>query len=198
MYVTEDMITAMAEHYGQPSTADFAFAVAPEEYRRIRDSQKNGRRHDFTVYAIKGGRVIVIAKPFYPPGLYRAPSGGAGPGEGLSEGIAREMWEETGCRVDLERFLLRTHVRFVLGDRGGPLAASDGSDGSAIDWYSHVFQARYATGEFLFTDRREIREVRLAAPEEFAAFSKIMRRTEIGGLHYRAALHEAVADLLVL
>jgi hypothetical protein len=38
--------------------------------------------------------------------------------------------------------------------------------------------------------------VRLAAWEEFATFGKIMRSSRIGGLHYRAALHEKVESLI--
>jgi hypothetical protein len=30
---------------------------------------------------IEGERVVVIKKPMYPPGAYRAPSGGVSPGE---------------------------------------------------------------------------------------------------------------------
>ena len=126
---------------------------------------------------------MVIAKHFYPPGLYRAPSGGIRPGEDILAGINREVWEETGCKINLERFLLETEVIFTsaIGD---------------IEWNSYVFQAGYRSGDFSFTDHREIREVKLARLHEFKEYAVIMRQTDIGGLHYRAALHETIEKLL--
>ncbi len=185
MYVTKEMIDRLAATYGTPAEWAFRVDVEQKEHDRIRSSQRDGRRHDFTVYVVKDGRIVVIAKHFYPPGLYRAPSGGAKPGEDPEAGMLREVWEETGCRVDISHFLLKTNVRFVCGE-------------DVIDWNSYVFQAAYRDGDFDFTDKREIREVRLAELSEFESFAEIMRSTNIGGLQYRAALHEQVAPLLRL
>lgn len=183
MFVTEDMVLAMMAAYGRPRTATFEFPVDQTEYRRIVNSQKDGRNHDVTLYIRKGDKVVVIAKPFYPPGLYRAPSGGLHPGEDFRIGAAREAMEETGCEIEFEKFLLRTEVCFVCGD-------------DRINWRSFVFKTGYAGGGFEFTDKREIKEVRLASLDEFSSFSKIMRASKIGGLHYRAALHDSVKNLL--
>lgn len=192
MYVTEQMIAEMAALYGSPKRAEFRIPVSQKEFRRIAASQKHGRRHDVTIYIVKDDRIVVIAKPFYPAGLYRAPSGGLRPGEDFQAGMHREIWEETGCEVEPQMFLLRTKVLFV--DKSG---AGDGSR-SAIEWHSYVFQARYLRGDFKFTDHNEIREVKLARISDFNRFSKLMRQSDIGGLHYRAALHDAVADLLAI
>ncbi len=183
MFVTDDMIAAMAARYGLPHEATFHFEVLEKEYRRILGSQKNGRNHDVTVYMIRDGQVAVIAKPFYPPGLYRAPSGGLQPGEDFRAGVRREILEEVGCEIRLTRFLLKTAVSFTFGNE-------------IIHWRSFVFLADYVSGDFSFTDHREIREVRLVDWEEFATFARIMRQTDIGGLHYRAALHEMVERLV--
>ncbi len=182
MYVTEAMIDRLAGQYGRPERRSFTFPTDDTEFRRIRATQKYGRRHDFTLYIVNDGRIVVIAKHSYPPGLYRAPSGGLRPREDAVDGIHREALEETGCEIRLRKFLLRTDVSFesTLG---------------TIDWCSFVLRADYLSGDFAFTDHREIREVRLAAPEEFERFSAIMRRTTVAGLHYRAALHDAVRRL---
>ncbi|RKX25061.1 MAG: hypothetical protein DRP47_10425 [Candidatus Zixiibacteriota bacterium] len=185
MFVTDKMIDEMAARYGIPKAAGFVFPVSDKEYKRIRSSQKHGRKHDVTMYIFKDDQVIVIATPFYPPGMYRAPSGGLRPEESFKDGIARETFEETGCRIALEKFLLRTEVLF------------ENAFGT-IEWNSFVFQARYVGGDFEFTDHREIREVRLAHLEEFSGFAKIMRSMDIGSLHYRASLHEAIEPLLKL
>lgn len=183
MFVSDQTIDELIARYGQPEAADFRFDVDREEYDRIASSQKHGRKHDFTLYIFKGKDIIVIAKPFYPPGMYRAPSGGLHPGEDAHDGIYREAMEETGCKIELEKFLLRTEVAFVC-------------DEDRIEWNSYVFKARYLSGDFEFTDRREIKEVRLATIGDFETYSRIMRESRIGGLHYRAALHDVVKRLL--
>ena len=183
MYVSDDMIARMADQYGRPHRRDFRFDVPLREVERIRSSQKNGRNHDVTLYIRKGNQFVVIAKHFYPPGLYRAPSGGLHPGEDFEIGIAREVREETGCSIKLDKFLLRTAVTFC--------SAHD-----SVFWRSFVFLADYQSGDLQHTDKHEIREVRLADWSEFESFGRIMRSLDIGGLHYRAALHESVAELL--
>lgn len=183
MYVTDDMIARMTVRYGYPQHREFRFDVPQREVDRIRSSQKNGRNHDVTLYIRKDNQIVVIAKHFYPQGLYRAPSGGLHPGEDFETGIAREVSEETGCSITLDKFLLQTSVTFC-------------NDRDSIFWRSFVFLADYQSGEFRFTDAHEIREVRLADWSEFESFGRIMRALDIGGLRYRAALHETVAQLL--
>ena len=183
MYVTHEMIGQMEDVYGRPAKAAFSMPVSADEYSRIRSSQKDGRNHDVTVYIRKGEKIVVIAKPFYPPEMYRAPSGGLKPDESFIDGINREMAEEVGCEIRLNRFLLQTSVKFT-------------HDGNVIDWRSFVFTADYVSGDFRFTDHSEIREVCLAGWDDFDTFSEIMRRSDIGGLHYRAALHEEVKRLV--
>jgi ADP-ribose pyrophosphatase YjhB (NUDIX family) len=177
------MIARMAARYGVPQRRESRFEVPLHEVERIKSSQKSGRNHDVTLYIRKGNQLIVIAKHFYPPGLYRAPSGGLHPGEDFESGIAREVREETGCSITLERFLLQTAVTF---------ANAKGS----VFWRSFVLLADYEGGDFQYTDKHEIREVRLADWSEFTSFARIMRSMEVGGLHYRAALHDTVVELL--
>ena len=183
MYVTDDMISRMVDRYGCPHLRDFRFEVPQREVDRIRSSQKNGRNHDVTLYIRKDNQLVVIAKHFYPPGLYRAPSGGLHPGEDFETGISREVSEETGCSITLDKFLMQTSVTFC-------------NDHDSVFWRSFVFLADYQSGDFQHTDKDEIREVRTCDWSEFESFGRIMRAMDIGGLRYRAALHETVAELL--
>jgi 8-oxo-dGTP pyrophosphatase MutT (NUDIX family) len=183
MFIPQSEIDSLVKDFGRPHEVEFSFNTPQIEFDGIRASQKHGRQHDFTLYIVKDARLIVIAKHFYPPGLYRAPSGGVHPGESVRDGINREAYEETGCTISLSRFLLKSNVSFVCGD-------------DRIDWVSYVLQAAYTSGEFVFTDHEEIREVHLATVEEFDEYSKIMRASPVAGLHYRADLHETVAKLL--
>ena len=183
MFITDTTIQALKILYGTPKLASFEFKISNSEEKIIRASQKNGRMHDVTLYIVKDGQIIVIAKHFYPSDLFRAPSGGIEMGEDFIAGAKREALEETGCEIEIERFLLEISVNFIIM-------------GDSIPWNSYVFQAKYLSGDFEFTDKHEIREVRMASLEEFEEFSKIMRESTIGGLHYRAALHDTVKPLL--
>ena len=183
MFVSDEMIDELEVRFGHPEHASFSFETTQKEFDFIRSTQKNGRKHDITLYIFKDDRIIVIAKPFYPPGLFRAPSGGLNPGESFDDGVAREVLEETGCEIDVRHYLLKTDVSFCC-------------NGNVIEWNSHVFQATYKSGDFAFTDHREIREVGFATLDDFKEYSRIMKESDITGLHYRAALHEAVLPLL--
>lgn len=186
MYVTDDMIRGMEQAYGQAAFRNFIIPCSPQEVAFISGTQRDGRNHDVTLYIRKAEQVVVIAKHFYPPGLYRAPSGGLNPGESFERGIAREVAEECGCEIRLSRFLLRTSVRFTNREH----------EEDCVRWRSFVFLADYVRGDFQFTDTHEIRGVRLADWSEFVEFSRIMRENGRGGFLYRAALHEAVAELV--
>ncbi|MCB2230428.1 NUDIX hydrolase [bacterium] len=183
MFVTDDMLAEMERLYGVPDERTFGIAVNETEFKRIRDSQIDGRNHDVTIYIRKENQVAVIAKHIYPPDLYRAPSGGLKPGEDFHVGAYREVAEETGCEVKLTDYVLRTSVAFTLGSQ-------------MIFWRSFVFLADYLKGNFQFTDHNEIRSVRWADWLEFAHFGRIMRQTSMGGLHYRAVMHEELESIL--
>jgi len=190
MYITDDILEALSERYGVPRRWQVSVLAFPDEFHMIRGSRKNGRNHDVTVYIQKGDRLVVNAKHFYPPGLFRAPSGGVEKGEDFIQGALREAHEETGCEIELERFVLHSSVDFYLRHPDGAITDE------VINWRSFVFSARYVSGDFNFSDRHEIREVSLAEWDDFIRFSRTMRQTAIGGFHYRAALHDQVRRCL--
>jgi 8-oxo-dGTP pyrophosphatase MutT (NUDIX family) len=176
MYVTYRHIQEAADRYGYPPVIHMTQVVDPEEWEFIRSTQHYGRAHDVTMFIFKGAEVLVIAKHHYPPGLFRPPSGAVRPGESLVEGAMREAYEETGCRIELCRYILQINVRFTDGK-------------GSIPWTSHVFTGRWISGE--------IREVRLASLNEFDTYKQIIRqKTTSGGLNYRARLHDEVLRLL--
>jgi 8-oxo-dGTP diphosphatase len=63
------------------------------------------------------GRFLVARRPegVHQGGLWEFPGGKLEPGEGLSEGLDRELWEELGIRVKAFRPLIR--IRHDYGDR---------------------------------------------------------------------------------
>jgi len=184
MYVTYRHIQEAADKYGYPPVTQMIAPVSPEEFDFIRSTQHYGRAHDITMFIFKDHGILVIAKHHYPPGLYRPPSGAIKPGESLITGALREAYEETGCKIELNRYVLQVNAEFTDGRR-------------VIPWKSHVFTGRWLAGEPRPIDTHEIREVRLARLEDFADYKKIIQhKTTSGGLNYRAQLHDEVLRLL--
>jgi 8-oxo-dGTP pyrophosphatase MutT (NUDIX family) len=52
-----------------------------------------------------GGRVLTFRKDFYPPGIYRLPTGGVERGEPILAALGREAREEIGFDLRVTRFL---------------------------------------------------------------------------------------------
>ena len=89
-----------------------------------------------------GGKVLLNTKDFYPPGVYRLPSGGMHPGETPEETLIREAQEETGFRVTIERKLAEVHWTFKIADR-------------VVEFRSHVFLISETTAEPAVEDPNE-------------------------------------------
>jgi len=172
---TSNLITRIEEKYGVPDELAHTQQVDLNEFAMIRRSMARERAHDITLFIAKGDGFIFIAKHSYPPGLFRAPSGGIHKGEDFIDGAKREALEETGVDIELEKYILRIKVRFQ-------------SSNGHIDWTTHVFKARHVAGEIGHRDKKEIREARLVTLDEIPKFQETMRKSKIGGFHYRAFL----------
>lgn len=193
MYITPEIIREVELKYGSPEVLAFVYEMRPNEFEMVRRTQKNGRAHDVTLFILAGDKVAVIRKHMYPPGAYRAPSGGISPGEGFEEGAIREAFEETGLPIRLERYLLRVRVRFTCGPR-------------AIAWTTHVLTARPDLGIAGFPvespleprDTHEIAEAKFATLDELnGEIRAALMRARSTGLRYRAELTEEVVSRLV-
>ncbi|NLI16102.1 MAG: NUDIX hydrolase [candidate division Zixibacteria bacterium] len=182
-YITIEDILETERLLGKPVERSVEIPLTEKELRRIRSSQRNGRAHDITVFIFNGNKLLFIAKPFYPSGLFRAPSGGAYPGEKLVEAAHREIYEETGVIIRLEKYFLRIKVRFA-------------ADNDCIDWTSHVFKARYVSGIINPIDTNEIREARFVERSELEKFDDILIKINTGGFRYRSFLTRAAMDIL--
>jgi 8-oxo-dGTP pyrophosphatase MutT (NUDIX family) len=185
MYISAEVIRELEQKYGTPEECSFAYEMTEREFEMVRASQKHGRAHDVTLFIIADGRVVVIKKPMYPAGAYRAPSGGIAPGEPFEDGALREAYEETGLTVSLERYLLRARVAFSHDDR-------------VINWTSHVFTASTLKGEPGPIDTHEIVEARFATTDELMG---IIRNSLLAsgstGLRYRSELNDVVMRRLI-
>jgi 8-oxo-dGTP pyrophosphatase MutT (NUDIX family) len=172
------MFQEIESKYGTPRELTMSFPMGPAEFDMLKSSMKDGRNSDVTLFIFKNSRVVVIAKPWYPEGLYRAPSGGIKPGENLELSARREAYEETGAEIGLEKYILRIQVTFACGSQ-------------KEEWTSHVFTAKYLSGVLRPVDTREIEKVSLMSLEELAGLREKLLAQDSGGLHYRATLTEA-------
>jgi 8-oxo-dGTP pyrophosphatase MutT (NUDIX family) len=181
VYVTSEQLDRLTASLGWPDRLRGEFECAPSELAMVRSSQKNRRAHDLTFFLTDpAGRIATIAKHSFPPGVYRAPSGGANPGEELLDAAAREVLEELGIEAAFDRYLLRCEPVFTVED-------------DRVTWTSHVLVGR-AVGHALSTqDPDEIREVRWSTPDELAGpIRSAMLAMERGLIGYRVALTDAV------
>ena len=150
--------------------------MQPAEWRLLKASQHDGRAQDVTLFIFIDGRIVVIRKPFHPPGVYRPPSGGVPPGESIAAAAKREAYEETGLEIELQRYLLRPKPVFV-------------HEQERVAWTSHVFLARRTGGELCPRDTREIEEVKLVSIAELeGSIRERLLESGLGGLRYRARL----------
>jgi len=145
----------------------------------VSGSRCDGRSHDITLFIERAGEWAVIAKPSFPAGVWRAPSGGLHVGEEIEAGALREALEETGLEIALERYLIHIDVTF--------------RDGEAIEpWHSEVFLARAVAGELAPIDTREISAARWMTRDELLGPVRDRLIASGRGLFaYRAALHDA-------
>lgn len=182
-YILQEDILEAERQFGKPVELSTKIEATPRELSRIRRSQRRGRAHDITLFIFKGDKLLFISKPFYPEGLYRAPSGAALPGESIVQGARREALEETGTEIELERYIMRIKATFYSGE-------------DHIDWMTHVFKARHVSGEIAPRDKQEIKEAKLVNTSEVSGFNQIMLSTGSAGFRYRVFLTEHAMRIL--
>ena len=100
------------------------------------------------------------------------------------EAVRREALEETGLRVELERYLVETRARFV-------------HDGRALDWRTHVFSATTGDEAIAALDTVEIAEARWGTLDELSGpLRDRLLATGRAFWRYRVALHDAAIAAL--
>jgi 8-oxo-dGTP pyrophosphatase MutT (NUDIX family) len=151
----------------------------------VRRSNRRGE----VVLAIRrpDGQVLLHTKRFYPPGVYRLPSGGVHPGEAVLAGMAREAREETGLEVTVERFVGVVEYEFHHDQRRLPFV-------------SYVFVTRASADVPVVQDPDEqITDFRYVSPAEIRQVAAQLRAlppdwSDWGA--FRALPHDLVADAL--
>lgn len=180
MFLDQEEISKLEDRYGRPREISFGeIKMQEDEFDLLRRSMEGGRAHDVTIFTFVKGEVVVIQKPSHPPKVFRAPGGGVEPCENIEDGIRREMYEETGLEIEIERYVLRTMVTFVR-------------DTERRDWTSHVFLASKVGGRLNPKDTEEVAKARLVSSEKLlGGIRDRMLESGRGGLIYRAKLTDA-------
>jgi 8-oxo-dGTP pyrophosphatase MutT (NUDIX family) len=182
MHLTEKVLAPIRARYGEPRILEWEGEISEREYGIA--TYNPARMHDVTLFILNGDRLALIRKHPFPPDVWRPPGGGVKEGEDFVEAVQREAWEETGLRVELERYLLVTRARFVyrLFD---------------LDWRTHVFLARTEDEEIAPHDTDEIADARWGTIEELAGPLRIrLLATGRAFWRYRVALHDAALAAL--
>lgn len=183
MHVDDALLAPIRKRYGEPALLRWEGEISAHELALVRAGGPR-RRHDVTLFIFNGGRLALIRKPSYAPGLWRPPGGGVRADEDFVAGVAREALEETGVEIELTRYVLRTEARFRLGGEEEP-------------WQTHVFAAVTKTEALAPRDTREIAEARWGTVEELAGpIRERLLATGRALWRYRVALHDATLAAL--
>ncbi|MFX1575994.1 MAG: NUDIX hydrolase [Promethearchaeota archaeon] len=174
-------LMALRQKYGIPRRVDFEVEMLPDEFALVQQSMTRGRQHDVTIFIQYRGKFVVIEKYAYAKtGIVRAPSGGAQPAESLNAAAQRESLEETGFDIQIDRFVLESHVLLKSGNH------------PPVPWVSYVFLAHVVGGKLGAKDIKEISDVQLRSREELLQKVRpLMLASGLGGFEYRAKMTDA-------
>lgn len=188
MYTSNEDAKALEVRLGQPIVCSWEYEIAPWEYAVVDGSMHSGRAHDVTFFIRKSddpGKLVVVCKPFFPPGAFRAPSGAATRGETLEQGALREAHEETGLDIELTRYVARINARFTSDNR------------EPIGWTTHIFEARDTGGRLEPIDTEEISEARWATFDELQGpIRQVLVDSGWDLFRYRVALTDLTVQAL--
>jgi 8-oxo-dGTP pyrophosphatase MutT (NUDIX family) len=170
-------LESIINEYGSPQRLHFRADFAEFECELVRRSASKNRYHDITCFIPRDGGYVGIQKPGYAgSGIFRAPSGGANFGESLRKAAVREMYEETGLKIQLIRFILDLTLDVVCSE-------------GVIPWRSLVFLVKATGGEMKPIDTHEIFDIRVVSREEMLGeITRLMDESGWGGFKYRAFL----------
>jgi 8-oxo-dGTP pyrophosphatase MutT (NUDIX family) len=184
MHIGRHIVQELVFTFGEPEVERWDVPMTEREVEGVERHLNLGRAHDVSLVIQDGEKLAVIRKSGYPPGAYRLPSGGVHPEESFVDGAVREALEETGLSVRIEDYLLQVHATFVSGER-------------RAKWTTHVMLAHPFEGSLAPRDTAEIEGARwIDWPELIDEVNPLLRDSGLGGLGYRARLHDRVRAIL--
>jgi 8-oxo-dGTP pyrophosphatase MutT (NUDIX family) len=183
LHLTAEVLAPIRARYGNPRVLEWEGEISEREYGIA--TYNPVRTHDVTLFILNNDRLALIRKHPFPPDVWRPPGGGVKKGEDFVEAVVREAYEETGLRVELERYLVEARARFS-------------SEGRILDWRTHVLLATTADEAIARQDVDEIAEARWGTLEELAGpLRDRLLATGRAFWRYRVALHDAALAALL-
>lgn len=185
MIDTEEL-AALGARYGTPGR--HSFRIQADDYiYRYRWGRESDRRAE-VVFAIQDPveGIWVHAKPHYPDRIFRLPSGGVHWDEPVEQALLREVAEETGLQVTVERFLALVEYEFHRGD-------------STVSFASYIFYLRSAGGTPIFQDGEPISAFYGVPRWKLALLADAMRALNgdrRGWGQWRSLAHDVVYEYL--
>lgn len=147
-------ICGLVEQYGVQIVRCQPVASTDERTRRRR-LHFGDYLFPVSVLVVHEGRFVIVRyADDPPPGGWTVPGGYTEPGEAIEAAAHREVKEECGLVVDLQRPLGIVATEVTSPTEG------------TLDYYLTIFLAHSLTGELEPEDREEIDQVRLASFEE--------------------------------
>jgi ADP-ribose pyrophosphatase YjhB (NUDIX family) len=182
MHVDEAVLAPLRERYGEPVSLEWEGAISAREHALATYDPR--RVHDVTLFILNGERLALIRKHQFEAGIWRPPGGGAKAGEDFVAGVEREALEETGLRIELQRYLVAARARFLYQPHD-------------VRWHTHVFLATTGDLELVPRDAEEIQAARWGTLAELEGpLRERLLATGRAFWRYRVALHDAAAAAL--
>jgi len=182
VHVDEAVLAPLRARYGEPVTLEWEGEISEREHSLA--THNRDRAHDMTLFILNGERLALIRKHDFEPGIWRPPGGGVKPGEDFVAGVQREALEETGLRVELQRYLVDATAHFVYVPHDVP-------------WRTHIFLATTDDDVLAPRDTEEIQAARWGTlPELSGPLRERLLATGRAFWRYRVALHDAAAEAL--
>jgi ADP-ribose pyrophosphatase YjhB (NUDIX family) len=178
VHLDEAALAPLRERFGDPAPLDWDGDISDAEWALA--TYNPTRIHDVTLFILDAEqRLALIRKPHFAEGVWRPPGGGIKPGENVVAGAVREAHEETGLRVELDRYLVATNAAFR-------------NNGRELRWRTPVLLARTHDDVLAPSDPAEIAAARWGTLEELGGpLRERLLATGRALWRYRVALHDA-------
>ncbi len=178
-------VEQLAQRYGRPVYRQCD--IQADAYIRSHRWRAEPDRRGEVVFAIRqpNGRILLHTKRSYRQPIYRLPTGGIRPDEAVEAALYREVDEETGQEVVVERFL-------------GILDCCFHYNGSQVRFPSYVFYLRSLTSQLESRDGEVLhfRTVSLPRLRWVAAGLRSLNGDRRSWGQWRALAHDLVYQLL--
>jgi ADP-ribose pyrophosphatase YjhB (NUDIX family) len=183
MHIDEAILAPVRERYGTPVVLTWDGEISDIEWTIA--THNPSRTHDVTLFILDPSeRLALIRKPHFAADVWRPPGGGIKPGEDFAAGAAREAREETGLRVELQRYLVASQVVFR-------------NAGRELPWQTHVLLATTRDTDLAPDDPEEIADARWGTLVELAGpLRERLLAEDRAFWRYRVALHDAALSAL--